>query len=79
MSLDGFSGLRKTCVRFKRAKGGVYRCAEYKKKGQRGWPGAHPKACGPGLISRSPGLIRKRKCSEAPRYRKVRGARRRRY
>jgi hypothetical protein len=36
----------------------VYRCADYKSRGQKGYPGQHPKACGPGLISRSPGLIR---------------------
>lgn len=56
----GFDGLQRTCVRFKKAKGGVYRCADFQKASK---AGKHPSACSPGLVSRSPGLIRMRKCS----------------
>jgi hypothetical protein len=50
----GFDGLQRTCVRFKKTKEG-YRCKEYAPASK---VGKHPKACSPGLISRSPGLIR---------------------
>jgi hypothetical protein len=55
----GFDGLQRTCVRFAKGKGGVYRCADYEKASK---VGKHPKACSPGLVSRSPGLIRMEKC-----------------
>lgn len=69
----GFDGLQRTCVRFKKGKGGVYRCADYEKASK---VGKHPSSCPPGLISRSPGLIRMRKCSRTAK--KTRRARRRR-
>lgn len=68
----GFDGLKRTCVRFKKTSEG-YRCAAYKPASS---VGKHPSACAPGLISRSPGLIRMRKCSRAPAKKKH--ARRRR-
>ena len=55
----GFDGLQRTCVRFKKAKGGVYRCAKTEKASK---VGKHPKSCPPGLISRSPGLIHLTAC-----------------
>lgn len=56
----GFEGLQRTCVRFKKSKGGVYRCADYDKSSK---VGKHPSACAPGLISRSNGLLRLKRCS----------------
>lgn len=56
----GFDGLQRTCVRFKKAKGGVYRCADFQKASK---AGKHPSSCPPGLTSRSPGLIRLRRCT----------------
>lgn len=68
----GFSGLQRTCVRFKKTSEG-YRCADYEKASK---VGKHPTACAPGLKSRSPGLIRLRKC--ARKAKKTTKARRRR-
>lgn len=70
----GFDGLQRTCVRFKKAKGGVYRCADFQKSSK---AGKHPSSCPPGLVSRSPGLIRLRKCTRTAKA-KTRRARRRR-
>lgn len=54
----GFDGIKRTCTKFSKAKGGVLRCARFKKG--RGHP-----VCDKRLVAggRSPGLIRKGRCS----------------
>ena len=64
VNFAGFDGLERTCVRFKKAKGNVYRCADYAPASK---VGKHPKACAPGLVSRSVGLIRADECRRAAR------------
>jgi hypothetical protein len=56
-----FDGIKKTCVKFEKAKGGVLRCAKFRKG--RGSP-----VCDSRLVDggRSPGLVRKVHCRNGP-------------
>lgn len=62
----GFDGLERTCVKFHRVRGGVYRCRKFSSR-----VGKHPKACAPGLVSRSPGLIRVGRGCGGARFKRV--------
>lgn len=73
-SFADFAGLRRTCVKFGKAKGGVYRCKKFASASK---AGKHPKSCPPGLTSRSPGLIRLSKCVAGRKAKKSRRSRRR--
>jgi hypothetical protein len=58
-TMFSFDGMKRTCKRFAKAKGGVYRCADFEnRKG-------HPSHCPAGMVSRSPGLIHLSLCDKA--------------
>lgn len=62
----GFDGMKRTCMKFEKAKGGVLRCARFKKG--RGHP-----VCDSRLVDggRSPGLVRKGHCKRVKRGKKA--------
>lgn len=73
VGFGAFDGQERTCTKFEKAKGGVLRCAKFRKG--RGNP-----VCDGRLVDggRSPGLVRKVRCAKSPRKaaRKARKARR---